>query len=186
MKYYKIMMDDSNVKDAVVHCEDSFGFDYSFNNGKFINDWNDRITFYFNPTEGDSLTDYLANNFGWLIFSRKLKNLLNEIGVVGMQFLPVNVVNKLDSDEKWDYFAVNVHNVVDALHLDGSDYSVLNVGDEKIYTIRKYALRRESIKNQHIFRSLGYEIPIFTSEKVKSIIDNNFITGCDFLEVKVM
>lgn len=106
--------------------------------------------------------------------------------VVGMQFLPVNIVNKLDSDEKWDYFAVNVHNVVDALHLDGSDYSVLNVGDEKIYTIRKYALRRESIKNQHIFRLLGYEISIFTSEKMKSIIDNNFITGCDFLEVKVI
>ncbi|KAA0565740.1 maleate cis-trans isomerase [Bacillus sp. CH30_1T] len=186
MKYYKLMMDESNVRDAVVNCENSFGFDYSFNNGELIKDWNESITFYLNPTEGDRLTDYLANNLGWLLFSKKLKTLFNEIGIEGMQFLPVNVINEQNLEEKWDYFAVNVHQVVDALHLEGCDYSVLNVGDEKIYTIRKYVLRGESIKNQHIFRLLGYEIPIFTSEKIKSMIEMHNLTGCDFLEIGVI
>jgi hypothetical protein len=54
MKYFKLILDDSNESDVVCHCDDTHGFEqYELKEGKFIEDWNERITFYFHPQQGD-------------------------------------------------------------------------------------------------------------------------------------
>nr|WP_236927515.1 DUF1629 domain-containing protein [Geobacillus thermodenitrificans] len=77
-------------------------------------------------------------------------------------------------------------NVVDALNLEHSDYSVFELDGERIYSIKKYALCKEAIQSKHIIKLKGDEIPIFISEELRELIEKNNITGFDFLEVKVI
>ena len=104
----------------------------------------------------------------------------------GVQYLPIKVINSADKTILNNYYVANVINVVDAINLDHSDYSVINLGDEKIYSIRKYALSKNDIKMNQLFKLKGFEIPLFVSESVKELVIKNNITGCDFLEVKVI
>jgi hypothetical protein len=75
---------------------------------------------------------------------------------------------------------------LDVLNLQHSDYSVFEIDDEKVYSIRKYAINKNKVNDYHIFKIKGYEIPMFFSEKYKEIVLKHGITGCDFLEVKTI
>lgn len=186
MNYYKLLLDDSNENDVVCYCNDIHGFEqYELDEGKFIQDWVSDITFYFNPLEGDRITDYLANNLGWFVVSNRFKNVLSESGIDGIQYLPVKVINSKDNTTIDNYYVANVLHVVDALDLQNSDYSVMDIDGEKIYSIRKYVVIQDKVKNVHLFKLKGYEIPIFASELVKKLTEKNNITGCDFLEIGV-
>ncbi|MFD1359008.1 imm11 family protein [Fictibacillus halophilus] len=187
MRYFKLLLDDSNDNDVVCYCNNTHGFEqYELSEGKYIHDWNKDIAFLYNPSEGDRLTDYLANNLGWLIVSTRFKDVLCELNVCGVQYLPVKVINSADNTTLNNYYVANVINVVDAINLNYSDYSVINLDDEKIYSIRKYALSKNDIKMNHLFKLKGFEIPLFASESVKELVTKNNIKGCDFLEVKVI
>ncbi|MEK3952120.1 MULTISPECIES: imm11 family protein [unclassified Psychrobacillus] len=186
MKYFKLILDDSNDNDVVVHCEDTHGFEqYELKEGNFLESWNDNITFYFNLHDGNRFTDYLANNLGWFIVSKKFKDLIKKIEE-DVQFLPVNVVDfesksKIVNDE---YFVANVLGVVDALNLQNSDYSVVDLDGEKIYSVRKYAVSEDKINNKNLFKLKGDEIPLFMSEDFKQLVEKSNITGCEFLEIR--
>lgn len=187
MKYFKLILDTTNDNDVVVNCENTLGFEqYELKEGNFLKYWNDNITFYFNPHDGNRFTDYLANNLGWFIVSKKFKSLINKIEE-GVQFLPVNVVD-IESKTRLDdeYFVANVLEVVDALNLENSDYSVMDLDGEKIYSVRKYAVTKEKINNKAIFKLKGDEIPLFVSETFKNLVGENDITGCGFLEIKTI
>jgi hypothetical protein len=187
MKYYKLILDDSNEKDVVCHCEETFGFEqYELKEGKFIENWNKNITFYYNPKEGDILTDYLANNLGWFIVSKKFKDIINELGTSEIQYLPVNIVDLESNSNKNIYYVANVLEVVDAIDLEHSDYSVMELDNEKIYSIRKYALKQEGIINKDLFKLNGDEIPLFVSESFKHSVETYNITGCDFSEIRTI
>ncbi|GAC44103.1 imm11 family protein, partial [Paenibacillus popilliae] len=58
--------------------------------------------------------------------------------------------------------------------------------NEKVLSVRKYALKWNAIKELQIFRVEKSQMAIFVSGKVKEEIERNNITGCDFLEVKVV
>jgi len=188
MKYFKLILDDSNDNDVVVHCEDTHGFEqYELKEGNLLENWNDNITFYFNLNDGNRFTDYLANNLGWFIVSRKFKDIIKKVGGE-VQFLPVNVVDfvsksKIENDE---YFVANVLSIVDALNLENSDYSVMDLDGEKVYSVRKYAVSQDKINNTNVFKLMGDEIPLFVSETFKQLVEENKITGCEFLEIRTI
>lgn len=186
MKYFKLILDDSNDNDVVVHCEDTHGFEqYELKEGNFLENWNDNITFYFNLYDGNRFTDYLANNLGWFIVSKKFKDLIKKIEE-DVQFLPVNIVDfeskyQIENDE---YFVANVLGIVDALNLENSDYSVMDLDGEKIYSVRKYAVSEDKINNKNLFKLKGDEIPLFVSETFKRLVKESNIIGCEFLEIR--
>lgn len=186
MRFYKLLMDGSDDRDVVAYCTDTKGFEqYELSEGKYIHNWDREITFYFDPKEGERLTDYLANNLGWFIVSERFKAILEEIDD-GIQYLPINLVSKGENKILKGFSIANILNVVDALDLENSDYIVFELDGESIYSVRKYALRKETIQSKHIIKLKGDEIPIFISEELKELIERNNITGCDFLEVKVV
>ena len=76
--------------------------------------------------------------------------------------------------------------VIDALDLDNSKYDVFELDDEKIISVEKYALKSSEIVNRHIFRLKDDTIPIFISETLKKVIEDNDFTGFEFLEVDVI
>lgn len=185
MKYFKLIIDDSNDNDVVVHCEDTHGFEqYELKEGNFLENWSDNITFYFTLHDGNRFTDYLANNLGWFIVSKKFKDLIKKIEE-DIQFLPVKIVDfeskyQIENDE---YFVTNVLGIVDALNLEDSDYRIMDLDGEKIYSVRKYAVSQDKINNKNLFKLKGDEIPLFVSETFKRLVKESNITGCEFLEI---
>ena len=56
MRFYKLLMDDSDDRDVVAYCTDTKGFEqYELLEGKYIHNWNNEITFYFDPKEGECI-----------------------------------------------------------------------------------------------------------------------------------
>jgi hypothetical protein len=186
MRYFKLMEDYGGEDDVVCRIEDTCEFEqYDLKLGNFINNWNADMTFYFDLQEGIRFTDYLSNDMGWFLISKRFRNIIEELGVKA-QFLPVNLVNLENNQRLDEYVVVNVLDVVDAINLDRSTYTVFEMEDEKIYNITLYALNENPINGKHIFKLKGKEIPIFVSQTFKQLVEENNITGCDFLEVEVV
>ncbi|MGE6259922.1 imm11 family protein [Heyndrickxia sporothermodurans] len=118
--------------------------------------------------------------------SLQFKSLLESMDGMSVQFLPIKVINSKDGSTLIDYYVTNVLNVIDVLDLESSDYSVIELDDEKVFNIKKYAINAESAKGHNIFKMKGYEIPLFISELTMNEIISKKITGCDFLENKVI
>ncbi|MCD7034560.1 maleate cis-trans isomerase [Metabacillus sp. GX 13764] len=186
MRYFKLLKDYSDEEEVLCFCENTLGWEqYELSEGKTINNWDKELTFYYDPVEGKQIPDYIHNNLSWFIVSPQFKNILMETDESGVQFLPLNIVNKENEHSIHDYSVANIINVVDAIDLENSTYSFFELDNKKIYDITRYALNEDKINGKHIFKLKGDEIPIFISELVKGIIEKSDITGCDFLEVEV-
>lgn len=189
MKYYKLLYDHKNDIDFIGCLSDElYGVDqYDVEQGESISHWDERITLVYNPNEGNRATDYLANDLGWLVVSSKLKKILEEADITGIQYLPINVKNKLDNQELEGYLVANICNIVDALDFENSKYDLFDIDEnEKMLAVEKYVLKKDRVKDVNIFKIGEDNIPNFVSEKFKKIIEANNLTGFDFLEVKVV
>ena len=187
MKYFKLNMDMNVSNNVVCHYENDFGIplDEFFVGRKNLN-WDNCFYFFYDKNEGEILTDYLVNDKGWFVVSRKFKHLL-EIMNTEIQFLPVKIIER-KSGKEYTYYIANILRLVDALCLDNSEYfetEILGIGI--IYTISKFAIYEKKVKNSDIFKlSNRQEIPIFVSEKFKKIIEKNRITGVSLREIVVV
>jgi hypothetical protein len=193
MKYYKLMMDYNGTKeeDMVCYVEEGFsqkyGIDeYAMYDCKTIENWNNNLTFYYNPLEGSVPNDYLATNLRWLIVSERCRKILDDVGVNNVEYLPIKIKSQHDGSEINGFSLVNVLGETDALNISFSDYSYLELDDEKILNVRKYAVNKNDVSNLHIFRLKDDTIPVFVSETVKKAFIKNKINGFDYLEIKVV
>lgn len=186
MEYFKMLYDYDNDTNAIC-CESDELYEldrYDVEKGIFINNWDNRITFYYNPQEGDKETDYLGNDLGWLIISERLKLILENNKITGIQYLPIMIKNKLSSKKLNNYYVANICNLVDALDLEKSVYSILELDEnEKIFSYKVHALMEEKLKGLDIFKLKEDNVPKFVSKKIVNLIKENDITGFDFNEV---
>ena len=53
-------------------------------------------------------------------------------------------------------------------------------------SVQKYAIKRNVIKDNDLFRLKNHYTSIFISERLKKAMKKNGITGCDYMEVKVV
>lgn len=188
MKYYKMMTDVTNDRDIICYLSVDYEIEqYELQIGKPFDNSNRNIIFYYKSDEGDFFTDYLSNDMGWFLVSEKLKNILNNLDI-DIQYFEVDIFEKKESVSKCKYYIANILTVVDALCLEESTYFETELDEnEIIYSISRYAVYGEKLKNIDIFKlSNGQEIPIFVSEKFKKIIEDNKLTGLDFMEIEVV
>ena len=184
MRYYKLIYDyeqDDNYANCDVASIGNMD-EYITISGKEIKQWG-RVVFEYDSTEGNVLTDYLANPHRWFVVSENFCNKTQKILENQVQFLPVKVIDRFSGIEVDSYFVANIVTVIDALDLDNSKYDVFELDDEKIISVEKYALKSSEIVNRHIFRLKDDTIPIFISETLKKVIEDNDFTGFEFLEV---
>lgn len=158
---------------------------YQVEKGVLINDWDERVSFYYNPMLGNKFSDYLANDLAWFIVSPKFKKVLQDCKIEGVQYFPVNVINDTNGSIAEKFYLVNICNLVDAIDLEHSKYSEFSVDNKKVISVKKYALNKDKLGKEQIFRLKGSSFAIFVSENIKKAIGKNKITGCDFLEIKV-
>ena len=187
MHYYKLIYDYEN-DDKYINCNiGNIGDidEYATSKGAKINAWED-VTFQYNSTEGDVLSDYISNVYRWLIVSGRFKELTEKLLCNQVQYLPVKLIDFVSKKVTNSFYVANIISVVDALDLENSKYDIFELDDEKIISVQKYAIKRSKIKENHIFRLKDNTIPIFVSEKIKNIIEENGLSGFDFLEVDVI
>ena len=98
----------------------------------------------------------------------------------------LEVKNKKNNTNLLGYHVANVCKVIDALDLGNSKYDLFELDDEKILSVEKYALKKEVIKDYNIFKLENDTIPTFVSEEFKNKIEEDNLTGFQFLEVKVV
>lgn len=187
MRYYKLIYDYEK-DDNYVNCDSaSIGSmdEYITISGKKIDCWED-VVFEYDSAEGNLLTDYLANLYRWLVVSDKFCQLTQSVIEKQVQYLPVKVVDRYSNSEIDSYLVANIITVIDALDLENSKYDVFELDDEKIISVEKYALKSSKIIGKHIFRLKDDSIPVFVSETLKKVIEDNEFIGFQFLEVDVI
>lgn len=187
MKYYKLTMDMERENDIVCHFDDEFDIPQNaLIVGKFYDGWNDNLEIYYSSDEGNVWTDYLANDKGWFLVSEKLKTLLESVNTE-IQFLKVSVRENKNVNLKKDYYFANVLRVVDALCLEKSKYFETEIaGIGTIYTVSKYGIYSDKTENSDVFKLANrQQVPLFVSEKFKSLIDEYNITGISLVEIAV-
>lgn len=186
MKYYKLMYDfqnDSDVINCTVENLDSVNR-YDVEKGLNISDWDIGIKMSFEAEEGQRFSDYVANNMGWFVVTRKFKEILDKVQNFKLQFIPIEAINKATSNSYTTFYLVNICSLLDGLDLEHSKYSVFTVGEEKVLSVKVYSMKKSVVEGHQIFRLKSSSVAIFVSEELKKEIEKNRITGCDFLEVK--
>lgn len=187
MRYYKLIYDYEQ-DDNYVNCDTaSIGNmnEYVTITGKEVKQW-DEVVFEYDSAEGNILTDYLANLYRWFIVSDDFCKKTREIIENQVQYLSVKVCDRFTRLEVGSYFVANIVTVIDALDFENSKYDIFELDDEKIISVEKYALKSNKIVDKHIFRLKDDTIPIFVSESLKKIIEDNNLSGFAFLEVDVI
>ena len=178
MRYYKLLFDGQN-DNLVLRCENLYGLKKnSLTTGKKLEDWDDRISFICDPRSGHIITDYIANNVGWFIASNPMLQLLQKLSCT-FEAKEIKV-------KEISYFIINLLDVLEALSLEHSEYSTYQVGNAKVNSIRKYALKKDKIINNNVFKLLGDEGHIFVSDFFVEEVKAKELLGCDFLEVTLV
>lgn len=187
MKYYKLVYDYEH-DDSYINCTDGDIGDmdeYILSSGTYIKDWK-AFKLEYDSTEGEVMSDYAANIYGWLMVSNIFYELLSKEPLkANLQFLPVELVDITSGSTNDTYKVVNILDVIDALDLEHSKYDVFRLEGEKIIVVEKYALKENVVKNYDIFRLKNDTIPIFVSERIKKIIEENSLKGFVFREVSL-
>lgn len=188
MRFFKLSMDMTRKNDVILHCKNCSKIDLNtFKNGEYYNKSNEgKIIFFFDEKEGDSWTDYLANDKGWFIVSERLKFLIQEINS-DIQFIDVGICDIRGINTNRKYYIANIIKVVDALCLEKSDYFETYVeGKGIIYCVSKYGIYEDKTEGADVFKLDNWQrIPIFVSEKFKVAVEMHKFTGMSFREIAV-
>ena len=120
------------------------------------------------------------------LISSKLKKIL-ELVNTDIQFLATKIREKNSEDVVAKYYVANIIKVVDALCLDKSQYFETEIeGIGIIYTVSKYGIYAEKTEGADVFKLANrQQIPIFVSERFKSLIEEENITGISLIEINV-
>ena len=190
MRYYRLCYDFNKAsKKHYVCCNQTNmnGMDeHCLIYGNVLKDiWN-TPTFYYNPDEFSVWSDYLFNTFHWPIVSDIFVQKTSDFLKKSIEVLNVNIINIQTNDINCTYKAINIVNIIDAIDYENSLYSKVLLDEEEILLVRKHVLQKKVVDGYDIFRLKNDAIPIFISEKLKKVIENNKLTGFDFCEVSVI
>lgn len=193
---YYIIIECSNVVEKPLICtvenlkEYGFGED-DFMRGRRIEKWTEDIFFktdeiccHGNPD------DALQNRAMLPIFSPRLKALLEDEKVSGIQYLPIQVYDFYGKEYE-GFHIVNILNLIEAFDYKHSQYSVFpedfpNVRVRgKIGGIWKAVLRDVIPDHCDIFRIVEQPDYIFVTEKIRRLFHKHGLTGYSFDEVEI-
>ncbi|WP_343073985.1 DUF1629 domain-containing protein [Clostridium sp. YIM B02506] len=186
MNYFTLQYDMKKYENSGVMAYHNkiYEFDmYDVTSGSYINKWDKRVTFTFSESDGSELTDYICNDFGWIIVSDSFKKAFENEGMTGIQFLQVSVINKDNDIEVGIYYVANIINLIAAVDKEKSEY--FELAPDR-YSFVSFVLKEEAIRDFDIFRLKEYDVQAFASERFKKMIKNNKLTGFNFNKVKIV
>lgn len=124
MRYFKLVYDFENDDDYVIvkSSNKAEHYDSEIVKGELIENWDKDIKFEYNVEDGKILSDYLASDNGWVIVSKKFRDVVKEIVGENIQYLDINIINSKTKEEDNTYKVANVTKHLEALDLENSVY----------------------------------------------------------------
>jgi hypothetical protein len=127
------------------------------------------------------LTDNLiASGSNGLLFSSRLRRLMETLGIENVQYFPCRILNPQDGTESTDYQLANIIGRVACLDKAQSTINTDPDDPEAIEFIDSLSLDESKIRNWDIFRLNEVSQIIVVSDRLKVAFDRAKITGVKF------
>ena len=190
MKYFRVWDCEHAVKDPMVCVTNLEELKISINRFRICKEFTsgENIKFYAELEEDDGTPDdFLQNTEMVPIFSPRMREAIEEAGITGIQYIPIEVEH-YNKEKLEGYCIANVLNSVpDALDIDKTIFWNSKSDNGKLY-VYVPSIKSENIPdNMDIFRLkyderfvTEYSTFIVVSERFKSIIAKNKFTGIGF------
>ncbi|OOM15989.1 imm11 family protein [Clostridium saccharobutylicum] len=187
MNYFRLVYSENDGIEnfIMINDYDLKEFDYrKLWKGQVIEEWPENIELLY---ENDGkLLDYTPNVLSWLIFSEDVLSIFKELSINEFQSFPVRLINKFTNEK------VKLCNVINII----CDYSVLNWEKSDLITwdddpkyikaIRNLVIDSSKLDGlPDIFRLSESKNYIIVSERFKKKIEENRLTGFQFLEIEI-
>ncbi len=194
MKWYLAVSWDNTVKRPFVSdAGDLKGFEeWQLREGKSIVGWDDSAWIQCTSSDCDGEPDdVLQVHIDVPIYSPRLRKLLDEVSVGGIQYLPIRVLRRNGKNIP-GFSVANIVNLVAALDLKSSAYDVyeddyfLPERRGQIFSLRRAALKRERLTGLHVIRLKEYPACEFVSGVFRNAFERGRCTGYSFDEVELI
>ncbi|WP_411680972.1 Imm43 family immunity protein [Clostridium thailandense] len=187
MNYFRLVYseDDGVGNFIIINDYDLKGFDYrKLWKGQKIEEWNDNIELFYE--EEGVLLDYTPNVLSWMIFSDKVIDIFNELGIYQFQSFRVKLVNKEKKDYTYNSNVVNITCDYSVLNWEKSDLITWKDDPKYIKVIRNLVMDISKLdKVVDIFRLSESKNYIIVSERFKNKIEEKELKGFEFWKIDV-
>lgn len=161
--------------------------------GRNISAWDGETIVYYNIENGQ--TDYSFTNIDLPVYSPHLFQLMRELKMEDIQYLPVRLKHKESGREIKGYHIANYLRMIDCLDREHSVYEIwtkenLLFWEKRSYMlgtfrdVRKAVLDITRIGDARLFRLWGWEMMVIVREDVKTAIEEAGITGGRFTRLE--
>ena len=159
--------------------------DISFDDGVMVDAFVPKITLTLSDdSRMGNMTDHLSiDEACGLVFSKRLRDLLQNIAVDNIQYFDFDIVYPKGNNVYTDYKIANVVGLVDCVDKDKSDLTFYDSGT--IEFIDKLVLDESKIPPElNVFRLSNRSTLTIVHQSVKDAVVNAGITGCVFYKVE--
>lgn len=188
MLYYKVGVDFDRVGDVICHNTKKGNIEIiKYCRAQEEEPMDKDFELLFDKKEGNVLTDLLANDNGWFLVSERFREIILEQFNTNVQFFDVKIKEVQSRSILEKYYIANILSTVDALCLEGSEYSAFNIpnSNHQVYSVRKYCLYENALNGLDLFKLTREHVNcVFCSEKVKKMCEERNITGMSFSVVR--
>lgn len=193
MWYWAIYFSNTVPRPFVADMSDLKGLDdRDFMQGKRIENWNSEAWLQATKAENDGEPDDVLSNLHALpVFSGRVRNRLEEIGIGGIQYLPVRVLRSTGMEVP-GFSIGNTLNLVPALDFEKSEIEYFPddyFRPEKrgqARDIRTAILRSSALRGLDIVRLAEFPVATYVSERFKEEFERKRFTGWSFRPVRVV
>lgn len=154
--------------------------DWSFDLGQYVVDSVSLIDVPFTIQPDEHMTDNLiAPGCRGLLINRKIREILNDVGVDNIQYFKTRLVNSSSGEIGEDYMIANIVGKVDCLDYERSELELDQNGNIKF--IDSLSIKDEGVIDYgNIFRLSAFHPVIVVSTMIKEEMEKNKITGIKF------
>lgn len=140
------------------------------------------VEFYYSSKASNIESDYLLNVNRWPIIHRNVMNKLIELGIEGIKYFPIKLIDVVSNKINNNYVVMYITNFIDGFDMKKSTYFYDKQYDMYTFIPKKTFLNKEICNRYDIFRCTKKRPIIYVSEKFKSIVEENQWTGFFFYE----
>ena len=178
-----IFAEETNIDEIKYANKNNIAFRNSIYFENTIKDW-PNVEFYYDSDISNKEIEYLFNVMAWPIVHDKVKVKFELEKINGIVFYPIRLIDRKTGSINTNYYLMYVNNFIDGYDLDKSEYKYNEKYDHYNFLPHTTYLKKEICGQYDIFRCKKFTIPLYVSEKIKKIIEENQWIGFDFTKEK--
>lgn len=148
-----------------------------------FSDWLN-VEFYYASQKADKGLDFLWNIHNWPVIHKRVMNRLDELGVTGIKYYPIKLVEQETGAVNADYVFMHIRNFIEAYDMEKSKYTYFEEYDLYDFLPNDIVLDKIECSKYDIFRCKRNSPTIYISERVRDEIITNGWTGFAIKEVR--